>query len=583
MSSITPKPMPSVGYLIDNNFEHYKTAKSSQGKFINFFDNVGTQDVLLDFIKLSSQNTYVDKLFDGAVLNELPRRYTECDLGTENRAVRDILGILYRVADPEDISMFDQLFDEVTKNKDKLPDEGKFSAELTYLFKKYGEPVLNTFIDQFIDKCRDAWHQHHLTDGKKKSDDDIFTKDIMVCIDVFKSTIKRMLEPNQSWATIFANGVYFKNVILGISKTIYLHDSAKINKPFSAGPELQQPGIRKPDITIPEKNAPINIYNTANGGNATVNSNVPLSDSDFGIRLLATPRTELVNEKARLVEKYMDLRWGRAQNGGQDKFSDHVDSVVQGDPHPQHLTEVLQSPPVLQTVGASDLETELTPQPNIGLGDVNIAENTMHGIGQESISATAELPAALVPNNKNQHLQNMLTNETMDVAPELSSPLTEMDTSQNSQTKLQDRLTTGVYLESAPIVRVQGDSSINVATMTKGIQNLAHNSEALNIKQHIHDESLPDIGTLNRSKMKNDSQQLRLANSARIAFQPVKRGVKEFKFSVKIDPPLHTTSRSVDLFSRRSVDLKKPFQFIKLKQEEELKDIISNTDSMSII
>lgn len=604
MGAPIPVNMDNLGYLLNNFFICHNTSKPTGVEFINFFDGVDVQNALQDFVKLPSQNTCIDNLLERSILSGLPSDYAKCDLGTENETVRDILGILYKHSQlqPEDTNKFHTAFDALVKSKDRLPDEEKLSSELTYLFKKYSKFAITEFVHQYIEKCRIASQYQNNTLGKIISDNDIFTKDIMACLDVITPILKSMQEPNQSWATIFANGVNLKNIFLGISKTMYFHDFAKDNQFFpttpstttplkntSFVPETQQPNLRKPDISIPERNGSIHIYNTANGGSggsAIVNNNTPASDSNTAMLL-----TPLLNKFDDLVEKLINSPWVRVQNGGQDKFSEHVDSVVQYATHPLSHTEVLQHSPVLQTVGMSytqrsEIVADLISQRNIKYGEVNIAEQKMSDIKDIHISELAERKTVLASNETNQNSQNVFTDETTQLAPGASSFLSEINTSQNLQDKLQDRNITGVDSEVS-LVKVSSDSNSNIAMSTHRMFYLAPNTEVLNNEQHYHDENLSNIGIINRDRTENDSQQVKIFNSTSAEFQPVRHEVQKLKFNVKMNQtPIHTTNRTIDPFSRRAVDLKKSFQFIKPVESSEKKEsqgVILDNDLVSIV
>ncbi|WP_299999418.1 hypothetical protein [uncultured Cedecea sp.] len=376
MVYIIPKSKPVISELISGPVKSNKSTKSFQSGFASAFTEVTLQDVQQDFIKLPSQTDFSDKLFDEMVLQNLPGKWFENHNNDRGDAIRSMLGIIYDYIEPEDFSAVDRIFIEFNKSDEKFTKDGKCAKDLGYLFQKYGESALRAHTKEYIQNCRDAWHYHHETHNEKISDDDIFLVQMMACKAVIETQIEALRQEKQGWSDIICSGTFIKDACSSLAKTLKHHNINQVNQRPDGSPlgnisknspslpsVLQQPKTEHSAITIPAGNGyvPVTINNTMNGGNGTVGGNaagrVPASEIDYGIALLNTPNEELGNEKARLVEKFMDLYWGRAKNGGQDKFANHVDSVVQCEPLPE-FSETLLSSQTNHTVG-------ILPQPQL--------------------------------------------------------------------------------------------------------------------------------------------------------------------------------------------------------------------------
>ena len=600
MATITAALRNNISQLLNKPVASNKSAKSSQSEFISSVDNIGIQNAAQEFIKLPCQTSRSDKLFDEMALYGLPDVLSETHPDWKGEAIRNMLGIIYKDAQPEDIPKFEKVFREFAKADSKFTKDAKVTSELSFLFQKYGETALRRHVDEFTQHCRNAWEYHHTTNNELITDEDIFTPDVMACYEILNTQIKELSKPDQTWATIICGGTYFKDTCSALSKVLKHHDAAQVNQSpdesplrnipqnhSSLPPGLQQPDVSHPGITIPAGNGhgPITINNTANGGNgtSTVNGNVPertpASDIDFGIALLNTPDEQLGNEKARLVEKFMDLYWGRAQNGGQDKFSDHVDSVVQSNPPQTSLTETLSSPQIfhaaeeLVSMPAPQFSSVIDslPQPVMGEVETIAVAQKMAQLEENTKLLPAEQSVPLVPVDSGRNLQHAATQ----VAQALSALLTETDTSVNSQHSPQNRLSGVTTLVSSepeqglqPTVTGKSNLTNGVERTNNAVQQLVRKFETLNNHYLARNEGVAHRMSLGLTDRINATSLSRAENANRTELRSHKRTPDKFNVSVN-QTPLYTTNRTIDPFSRHSVDVKHLANSFNQKPEEE--------------
>ncbi len=586
-----------------------KSSKSSQSEFISTVDNIGIQNAAQEFIKLPSQTSRADKLFDEMALHGLPDVLSETHPDWKGNAVRNMLGIIYKDAQPEDIPKFEKVFREFAKADNKFTKDRKVAPELSFLFHKYGETALRKHVDEYMQHCRNAWEYHHIKNNELITDEDIFTPDVMACHEIINTQIKELSEPDQSWATIICSGTYFKDSCAALSKVMKRHDAVQETqspgesplKNISQNNSSLPPGLQQPDtgITIPAGNGhgPITIHNTANGGNgaSTVNGNAPerapASDIDFGIALLNTPDEQLGNEKARLVEKFMDLYWGRAQNGGRDKFSDHVDSIAQSNlpmmtsietlPSPQvlHASEEFISMPAPQFTSVIDS----LPQPVMGQVETTTVAQKMALLEENTNRIPREQSAPLVSSDAGKNLQHAATQ----VAQALSALLTETDTSVNAQNTLQNKLSgLPTAVPSKPeqglqsTVMGQADSTKSVGRSNNSVQQLVRKFETLNNQSLMRYENVDNGRSRGLADRINGSLQSQVSNADKTGSQSFKRTPVKFDVNVN-QTPLYTTNRTIDPFSRHSADVKYLANSFNQRSGEELEDLERNGDLVS--
>ena len=619
MAAITSALRNNISQLLNKPVASNKSAKFSQSEFFSSVDNIGIQNAAQEFIKLPSQTSRADKLFDEMALHGLPDVLSETHPDWKGEAIRNMLGIIYKDAQPEDIPKFEKVFREFAKADSKFTKDAKITSELSFLFQKYGETALRRHVDEYTQHCRNAWEYHHTTNHKLITDEDIFTPDVMACYEILNAQIKELSKPDQTWATIICSGTHFKNTCSALSKVLKHHDAAQVNQPSdesplrnipqnnsSLPPGLQQPDMGHTGITIPagNGNGPITINNTANGGNgtSTVNGNVPertpASDIDFGIALLNTPDEQLGNEKARLVEKFMDLYWGRAQNGGKDKFSDHVDSVVKNNlsqtslPIPS-LTETLASPQiyhateelVLMPAPQFSSVIDSLPKPVMGQVETTVVAQKMAQLEENVNVIPAEQSAPLVPVDSGKNLQHAATQVTQ----ALSALLTETDNSVNSQNALQNKLsglTTEELSKPEQVLQPTVMEPVNltriVGRTNNAVQQLVRKFETLNDQSLARNESVGHRVSQGLAEKMNNTSSPQGAGANKTGLPSLKRASDGFKFDVSVNQTaLYTTNRTIDPFSRHSVDLKHLANSFNQKSEEELDNLEPNSDLVS--
>jgi len=609
MTTITSAHRNNIIQLFNKPVESNKSTKSSQSEFASSIENIGIQDAAKAFIKLPSQTSIADKLFDEMASQGLPDKLFESHPGWKGEAVRNMLGIIYKDAQPEDMPKFEKVFHEFGKADDKFTKDAKVAPELSFLFHKYGESALRKHMEEYTQHCRNAWEYQHDTHNANITDEDIFTPGVMACYDVLNVQIKALSEPEQSWATIISSGTFFKDTCAALSKALKYHDAAQVKQPSPESsfrnipqnsspltPEFQQSDIGDPGISIPAGNGhgPITIHNTANGGNgiSTVNgsgsgASTPASDIDFGIALLNTPDKQLGNEKARLVEKFMDLHWERAQNGGQDKFSDHLDSVVQDtSPEAAHV-DALPSPQTLHTIesfvsiSAPQFATVIDTSPQQVMGRADTA-TVAQPIEKNDNVLQSNQPSALALADTGKNLQSAV----LQVAQALSGLLTEADPSltaknilKNTSSEVINELQIEPKKGQQPTTVLYIDSPKNAANSQSRVQQRAHKFEKLNTEHQIRNASIVTSSSVNTASTANRTQLSRILNSDKSGFQPLKLTSNKFKFDVSVNQtPAYTTNRTIDPFSRHSADLKHLSNSFDWKPEAESEESGLNSD-----
>lgn len=575
-------------------------AKSSSSKLARTVESIGIEDAGKIFVKLPSQTSISNELFDKMACQGLPESFRNAVLDEKGEAIRNMLGIIYKDVEPQDEAIFLKIFNKVEKSSNKLNKEKELSSELSFLFSKYGKSALNKNVFDYTQYCREAWKYHHTNIDKNTTDEDIFTLGVKACYEILEARIGRLSKPGQTWTSVYASGVCFKNTCAALSKALKHHDAQPVpelsakNKQHTdspPAPETRRPEMANPTspgISIPAGNGhgPITINNTAHGGNgiATVNGS-PASAVDFGIALLNTPNEQLGNDKARLVEKFMDLYLGRARNGGQDKFSDYVDSVVQDSASPTVYTGTLLASRVEEFVSipVPQFSTVIDDSPQQGQERIENTITAPQIIATEKndrvVQRNQSMPLAATDTAKN------LQQTAAQVAQALSSLLTEVDSSQRSQSIDQQKSsepTDGVSSElkqgqQSTIVR--SESAKRAATTNNRVQQLVRKFEALNVEHQMRNERAANKRSLETMNTVNSPLSSRVANTEKTGFQPLKHTSNKFKFEVSANQkPVYTTSRTIDPFSRHSADLKNMANFFNQKQEEEPENMLLKSD-----
>lgn len=584
MTTITTVPRNNISQLLNKPVASQKTANFSQSEFISSVDNVSINNAADNFIKLPSQTSHATDLFDEMALQGLPDILSETHSDWKGDAVRNMLGIIYKDAEPEDLPKFDKVFREFARADSKFTKDAKVASELGFLFHKYGESALSKVRDDYIQHCRDAWKYHHDTQGGTITDEDIFTPGVMACYEIVNCQIKELSKPEQSWATIICGGTHLKNSCAALSKVLKFHDASPLNSPAAGSPlsdspqkasEVQQPNDANTTVTLPaaQGHGAITINNTNTGGNgaATVDGNspyrAPASDIDFGIALLNTPDDQLGNEKARLVEKFMDLYWGRAQNGGRDKFSDHVDKVIKSEPPLIPFIATLPAPPIFHAV--EEVVVASAPQfANVNLSEPQPAVN-------QALASTVTDNETLIDNTILSPERQQVSAQTVDtrnnlhgaatqVSQALSALLTEVDTAGDMQSRVQHARSGSVIP-----VDVEAEQELNSTTAkpvesanhagrsNHMVQQMIRKFEALNTHHLMARESEMNRRATGKTERTNIASDLSRSNSPQVDFQPLKQAHSNFKHDVSVKQvPLYTTQRTIDPFSRHSLDLK---------------------------
>lgn len=608
MAAVATENRNIISQLLNRAVASNKSAKYSQSKFISSLDDTGIKNATEEFIKLPSQTNRADKLFDEMALYRLPDVLQQKHPGWGGGAIKNMLGLICEDAQPEDIPKFEKVFSVFANADSKFTVDAKVSPELTFLFQKYGEAALNKQVDKYTEKCRCAWKEHHNKRHEFVPDELIFTKDILSCYENLDYAIKTFSQPEQTWATVICNGSFFKDACTAISKTLKYHGASPDKSPLGNVPQdnaslprglLQTDGAH-PGITLPAGNGhgPITINNTANGGHgtSTVNGNVPertpASDIDFGIALLNTPDEQLGNDKARLVDKFMDLYLTRARNGGQDKFSDHVDSVVQNNPDLFIAIETQPSPQVLQGIEqfvslpapqVASVNDSLS-QPVMGQAETTVAAQK-RVLPEKNVNLIPdELSAASVSSDTGKILQQAATQ----VAQALSALLTDADTSVNSQNALQNQLPASTAeLSSNPeqglqsALTGQANSIERVGHTNNPVQQLVRKFEALNTQYLPRNESTSHRMSPGLADRMNDTSPSRVLKADKTGSQPFMRASNKFKFDTSANQaPVYTTNRTIDPFSRHSVH-NYPANVFDRKSEEELDNLELNSGTVS--
>lgn len=606
MTTIVSVPRSNIMQVLNRPVMSNKLDKSSSSKFAGTIDSVGVDNAAKIFIKLPSQTSLADKLFDEMSYQGLPDPLRSAALNEKGEAIRNMLGIIYKNSEPQDKAIFAKVFNEVAKENNNFNKERKLSSELSFLFSKYGQNALDKHVSDYTQYCREAWEYHHTGFDKNTTDEDIFSLGVIACHDILKERIGRLSKPDQTWTSVYASGVCFKNTCAALSKALKHHDarpapesSAKADSPLA--PETHQPeraNSANPGISIPAGNGhgPITIHNTVHGSTAhggkgisTVNgSGSPASVADFGIALLNTPNEQLSNDKARLVEKFMDLYLGRAQNGGQDKFRDRVDSVVQSPSSQTVYTGTLIDSRVEEFVSipAPQFATVIDSSPQQSLEHIEttivapqIAMTEKNGHVMQS---SQSMP--LAPTDTAKNLQQAATQ----VAQALSSLLTEAEPLQQSQGIHQHKpseLTDDVYSELKqglqPVI-AQSESAKRATSTNNRVQQLVRKFETLNAEHQMRNESAANRSSQGTMNTVNSTLSSRAANTEKTGFQPLKHTPNKFKFDVNVNQkPVYTTSRTIDPFSRHSTNLKNLSHSFNQKQEEESEIAVLNSDSVS--
>ncbi|MCS3431533.1 hypothetical protein [Klebsiella sp. BIGb0407] len=610
MTTITSAIRSNITQLLNRPVTSNKSAKSTSSEFASSIDRVGVENAAKEFITLPSQTKRADNLFDEMACEGLPVLLRNATLNEKGDAIRNMLGIIYKHAEPKDEAVFQKVFDEVSRKNNDFGKEEKLSSELSFLFSKYGQQALDKHVSDYMQYCREAWEYHHTGHDNTTTAEDVFLPGVMACHAILEERISRVCQPDQTWTDVYASGVCFKNTCTALSKVLKYHniqpssEAPAGNNPEKSTPltsESRQPEMaspRGPDISIPANNGhgPISINNTVHGGNgtATINGNTseraPASDIDFGITLLNTPDKELGNQKARLVEKFMDLYWGRAENGGKDKFSDHVVNVVQTNASlmtPSLVTpvETLPSARVLETIEEPVLKAE--PQPVRVIESLSLpVMGAAVGIGatqkMENVSlVAAEYSVPLGSTDAGKNLQHAVTQ----VAQALSALVTESDTSvnplHNKQSGLAAKAFTGSEQDVQPAMTAETDLAESVGRNTNTVQQLVRKFEALNTQLLIRNESSSITRALGLTGRANSLSQSR-ANTNRMRSPTLKLAPNKFNVDVNVkQTAVYTTNRTIDPFSRHSADVKHLANSFNPASEEETNNLVDDSDSVS--
>lgn len=281
------------------------------------------------FRNAPGQTHLAKKLFQKTTCENLPEHIRDAVMSADGEAVKNLLGILAKNILPKDKDNFNRACMTLLKSMGEVKKERKIAAKLNSLLVEYGRESLNKYVSDYTQHCREAWKQNHIGDKKNIADEAIFKSSMRVCQGVFEHQIAELTKPNQSWETMAQYAEFFKATCIALPRTLKHHESSQTES--------------KPPVSVARNiPRPITVSNTAHGSSSIAMTNgvsredSTTSDIDFGIELLRTPDKELAGEKARLIDEFMALRWGRAKGGGQYRKKQTAISGEQTDPATFH-------------------------------------------------------------------------------------------------------------------------------------------------------------------------------------------------------------------------------------------------------
>lgn len=600
MSTIMSANRNNVSTLLNRPLAINKQSKTSSSHFSSSIDNVDTLNAANEFKKLSGQTSIAYNLFNSMAAEGLPDSVRSTGQGWEAEAVKGLLGIIYKDAKPEDQDKFDRVFREFEKVHTHFENDNKVAKELSYLFAKYGKAAFEKHVSDYIQHCRIAWSYHHNVHEASVTDDDIFTPSAMACMEVIDKQIKELTESGQTWTSLICSGTYFKDSCAALSKTLRFHDY--VAKSPLAGPTLpdnlqsgtpdlsgsDMPRSKTTEIFPPAGSgqAPVIINNTAYGGNGnstvTGQSGEPHAASlmDYGIALLNTSAEQLTPEqRTQLSKQFMDLLWGRIQNGGQDKFSEYIMNVepLQAYTHKLEPIVAMQAGESFISLPEPQFATEHTAISKPSMMDGHSQRETVNLLSERvRIDSPARADDTSVL-NKIQYNQRINTVDGFFSTPDILNDggKTLHNAAKDVARALSDLIDTdGLLTKNNALSSVQREQvnfdnqSIQVPVSSRGkVQALVKKFEQLNAQQG---ENIQHFSSGKYSETTRRFSETKISVPASTSDEGVqlRRKVSSKIKTVAQQKPLYTTNRTIDPFSRHSAQIQE-----KVNLSESTKDI----------
>jgi len=192
------------------------------------FANLNTRDPLQAFILEPRVSEIEDAMHNALACKDLPLSVKQKPLEWPSAQARNLLGIISQDVLPEDRARLKKSFamlEKVQHNSDIEPALGK---DISFLLHKYGKAALYKHVEAYTECCRKVWHYYNPGHTANPKDDVVFTSDAEFCYNVIFELINKLTLPNQIWAEIVCNGMYFKDACGALGLTIKIIPNKRI-------------------------------------------------------------------------------------------------------------------------------------------------------------------------------------------------------------------------------------------------------------------------------------------------------------------------------------------------------------------
>lgn len=604
MSTITPAGRNGIDLLLKDMSVRNKSSKNTSSVFLSSVEDIDIQSSAEKLIKSPSQTRHAYELFDKMATQGLPESINRLNPPGLGKDVKNMLGILYKDVQPEDEATFNKVFRAFEKSYTTLNREDEVAEELGFLFSKYAPLALEKHMSSYAEHCRNIWRYHHFGHDENTPDSDIFLPALHAWVDVMNSQIAELSQSKQSWSTILSTGCFFKHVCTSLPKALKFHEINQDTQQSADQKNVNE--IKTPENTgvfIPAANdhGPITINNTLHNGNSPSSINDHSAQSrtssidDFGIALLATPDDQLGNEKVRLIDKYMDLYFRHAHNGGLEQFTAHVGRVFP-DKKPQFASI---STPFLEAVVVTPKNTielddrlqqaewesqllkqnVLQPAQDIAMEPLsmnhedavnntdNIMRKDVYLELEDEIKALQRDDSSLIPqtdSGKNlQHAAEQVTRTLSDLLTEAIAAQTSTHSVANETLDDFSRRVDEQELDQKSVVLPDIDPISGKGFVRRLIQKF----EQLNREQRIHTDNAISRNNISRVNTTfNNTQQPLKSHTDELKFQPLKMTSSWFREGYNRKKN-YTTYKTINLFDYRD-HVQKPYGSASLQEEE---------------
>ena len=194
----------------------------------NVFSNLNTRDPFQAFILEPRTSDIQDAMYNAIACKDLPLSVKKKPLEWPSEQARNLLGIISQDVIPEDRARLKKSFSQLARvqhNSNLEPDLGK---DISFLLHKYGKAALYRHVEAYTECCRKVWHYYNPGHTTNPRDNVIFTPNTEACYRAIFDLVNKLSLPNQIWAEIVCNGVFFKDSCGALALTIKIDSKMQI-------------------------------------------------------------------------------------------------------------------------------------------------------------------------------------------------------------------------------------------------------------------------------------------------------------------------------------------------------------------